>query len=212
MIESASIPVERSFRYAVRKAEKQTDVLVYILHGYGQLAGYFIRKVADVLPETVTIVAPEGMHRFYLNGTSGRVGASWMTKEARELDIRENTEMLDKLHERLSAEYQPQKVVVIGFSQGGATAARLIANGAVTVDAFVSWASVFPPDLSFPTETIAAKAQKLDFVLGTQDPYFDGEAAGKACEAYKQLGFGILRFEGGHDLDPVMVQQLIEQL
>jgi predicted esterase len=109
-------------------------------------------------------------------------------------------------------EYHPQKVVVIGFSQGGATAARWIANGNITADAFVSWASVFPPDLPFPTETIAAKAAKLHFVLGTTDPYFDSAAAEKACEAHMQLGFGVVRFEGGHDLDPIIVQQLIEQL
>ena len=30
------------------------------------------------------------MHRFYLEGSSGRVGASWMTKEAREDDKKEN--------------------------------------------------------------------------------------------------------------------------
>jgi predicted esterase len=212
MIESASIRVERSFRYSLRKAEQRTDVLVYILHGYGQLAEYFIRKIAGVLPGTVTFVAPEGMHRFYLAGTSGRVGASWMTREARGLDIRENTEMLDLLHDRLVKEYRPQKVAVIGFSQGGATAARWIANGRISADVFVSWASVFPPDLSFPTEAIADKAMYLRFVLGTQDPYFDGPAAETACEAYRQLGFGITRFEGGHDLDPVIVQQLIEQL
>ena len=35
-----------------------------------------------------TIIAPQGLHKFYLEGTSGRVGASWMTKENREDDIK----------------------------------------------------------------------------------------------------------------------------
>lgn len=210
MIEPASIQVERSFRYALRKAEQRTQTLVYVLHGYGQLAEYFIRKVKDILPETVTFVAPEGMHRFYLNGTSGRVGASWMTKEARELDIRENTEMLDRLHARLLDEFQPEKVIVIGFSQGGATAARWMANGNSTADAFVSWASVFPPDVAFPTST-DEKAGNHVFVVGDEDPYFDAQAVAETSEAYRQLGFEIVRFNGGHDLDAQLIQQLIEQ-
>lgn len=208
MIEPASIKVERSFRYSLRKAERQTQTLVYVLHGYGQLAEYFIRKAKDILPETVTFVAPEGMHRFYLNGTSGRVGASWMTREARELDIRENTEMLDRLHTKLLAEFQPEKVIVIGFSQGGATAARWMANGNSTVDTFVSWASVFPPDVSFPEKT-DEKARNHVFVLGSDDPYFDAQAVSDATEAYRQLGFEIVRFTGGHDLDATVIEQLI---
>lgn len=196
----------------MRKADSSTETLVYLLHGYGQLAEYFIRKVQDVLPETVTFVAPEGMHRFYLNGTSGRVGASWMTKEARELDIRENTEMLDQLHEQLLAELQPQRVIVIGFSQGGATAARWIINGHSHIDAFISWASVFPADVAFPTEILSGKVTQRLFVVGSADPYFDETAAAESLKAYEQLGFETIRFDGGHDLDTALVEQLIHRL
>jgi predicted esterase len=212
MIESASIRVKRTFRYTVRKASETTHTLVYVLHGYGQLAEYFLRKVNEVSPELTTFVAPEGMHRFYLEGTSGRVGASWMTKEARETDIRENTEMLDQLHKQLVEEFQPKRIIIIGFSQGGATAARWIANGHVHADVFVSWASVFPPDLSFPTETIAAKARQRYFVLGTEDPYFDERAVETTMTAYAELGFKTVRFEGGHDLNALIIEQLIDTL
>src|SRR5690554_3872961 len=41
------------------------------------------------------------MHRFYRKGTQGRVGASWMTKEARLDDIEDNHKYLDKLAEHL---------------------------------------------------------------------------------------------------------------
>jgi len=212
MIESASIRVGRTLRFSIRRAGGPTHTLVYLLHGYGQLAEYFIRKIADVAPEMVTFVAPEGMHRFYLEGTSGRVGASWMTKEAREVDIRENTEMLDQLHNELFMEFQPKRVIVIGFSQGGATAARWIANGRITADVFVSWASVFPPDLSFPTETIASKVRQRYFVLGTEDPYFDERATEAAMHDYAELGFKTVRFEGGHELNALIIEQLIEHL
>lgn len=203
-----SISVERSLRYAIRPAEKQTKRLVYLLHGYGQLAFYFLKKVEHLLTEDTTLVAPEGMHRFYLEGTAGRVGASWMTKEARELDITENTRALDKLHEKLQSELDPEQVIVLGFSQGGATAARWIANGHIRPTSFISWASVFPPDISFMENTFGPETMQRHFVLGTIDPYFQTDAQA-ACQSYNDLGFDVHRFEGAHDLDPFLFTQLI---
>ncbi|MDH4474018.1 MAG: hypothetical protein QE487_15530 [Fluviicola sp.] len=212
MISTENISVERSMRYSLRQASKETKTLVYALHGYGQLASYFLRKVETVLPETVTLVAPEGMHRFYLQGNSGRVGASWMTKEARELDITENTHALDRLHLELMETFCPEKILVIGFSQGGATATRWIANGAIKPNGFVSWASVFPPDITSMTKEDFDPSMKKWFVLGTEDPYFDLNNAEIACNEYREKQFEVLRFSGQHDLNAPLVEQLIMNL
>ena len=49
---------------------------LFVLHGYGQLPEYFIRKFRPLSQAGWHVVAPEGAHRFYLQGTEGRVGAS----------------------------------------------------------------------------------------------------------------------------------------
>lgn len=194
-----TIAVERSLRYYTREPLSKEQVhLVYLFHGYGQLAYYFLRKVADLLPENVLFVAPEGMHRFYLNGTSGRVGASWMTRELRETDIQENTAALDKLHASLIERYKPLSTSVIGFSQGGATAARWVANGKTDTDLFVSWASVFPPDITFPENQKLGKSNV--FVIGKEDEFFPEPERLKAMDHYTSMGFEIRLFNGGHDL------------
>jgi hypothetical protein len=74
------IQSQRTYRYAV-SGNPTAKNLLYVLHGYGHLAPYFIRKFNSL--EDSFIVAPEGMYRFYLYGSSGRVGACWMTKEER---------------------------------------------------------------------------------------------------------------------------------
>ncbi|MBK6951958.1 MAG: hypothetical protein IPH24_07885 [Crocinitomicaceae bacterium] len=79
----------------------QAKNLVVVLHGYGQLASYFIQKFEFLDPENYYVIAPEGLHRFYLNGTSGRVGASWMTKENREDDITNYLLYLNALLEKI---------------------------------------------------------------------------------------------------------------
>jgi len=211
MIEQGTVDVTRSLRYAIRNAASTPVHLIYLLHGYGQLAHYFLRKVEHLFPENVCFVAPEGMHRFYQSGTAGRVGASWMTREARELDITENTHALNKLHEQLEATLQPQKIIVIGFSQGGATAARWIADGKVNTDCFISWASVYPPDLGFPEQATFQPSKNL-FVLGTSDQFFNEEAVEQASKDYLQRGFEIVRFEGGHDLDAAVLEHLIQSI
>ena len=117
------IIVSKTMRYFTIGDVNKADKLLYVLHGYGQLASYFIKSF-EKISDSYLIIAPEGMHRFYLNGTSGRVGASWMTKEAREIDIHENTKNLDLLDQHILSKKTFKKKIILGFSQGGATAAR----------------------------------------------------------------------------------------
>jgi len=45
--------------------------LWFVLHGYGQLAGDFIRYFGDLARDDRFVVAPEAMNRFYLPSESG---------------------------------------------------------------------------------------------------------------------------------------------
>lgn len=193
------IDVPSSLRYRTMQTGENIRNLVYVLHGYGQLIEYFCQKFADIPVTETLFVFPEGRHRFYLRGTSGRVGASWMTKEWREEDIRLNTLNLDLLHDEILKSVSPEKITVIGFSQGGATAARWLANGKVDCDHFISWASVYPPDLAVEEHGILAR--KSTFVLGTEDEFFPKADQEILIADYQSKGINIARFEGTHDID-----------
>jgi predicted esterase len=187
---------EHSRRYYQNDLEGKRHILI-ALHGYGQLAQYFYRKFS-CLPDTWGIVIPEGPHRFYLEGSAGRVGASWMTKEWRAQDIADNNAYLQQLIEKVRTANPKATIHLLGFSQGGATAARFYLHRPELFSQLILWASVFPPDiekLGFP------KDRKLDFVLGKQDPYFDLNSIVMALEEYDNLGFQNYTFEGGHDID-----------
>lgn len=186
----------RTFRYTTA-GDINSRVLLYVLHGYGQLAPYFIRKF-DFLKDYF-IVAPEGMHRFYLSGSSGRVGASWMTKEERMDDIEDNCNWLMELHRKLTADHTYDKTIILGFSQGGATAARWFYDSRMKADHLIMWASVFPPDLS-PYELIQEHVGMNLFVLGDQDEYFDTNQQNEAKEFYSQLQFKTIDYAGKHDI------------
>lgn len=197
MIEKKII-VSKTMRYFTIGDINKADKLLYVLHGYGQLASYFIKSF-EKLPDSYLIIAPEGMHRFYLNGTSGRVGASWMTKEAREIDILENTQNLNQLNKTLSKQFK--KTIILGFSQGGATAARWFFNKNSLFDQLILWASVFPPDINLLNEISNNNKSKNYFVLGNNDPYFNEANSKKIINNYKKNNFHIKRFNGTHKVD-----------
>lgn len=199
---------EKTFRFATLGELSTAHTIFYVLHGYGQLSEFFIRKFSN-LGGGYFIVAPEGMHRFYLNGTSGRVGASWMTKEARETDISDNIHWLNELDKQIDTDNKQRRKIILGFSQGGATAARWYYNGKIHAQQLIMWASVFPPDLKIDEEVKMSESNGL-FVLGSNDPYFQEKKDEEAFHYFQQLGFTTFTFDGGHDLDENTLVKLLK--
>ena len=82
--------------------------------------------------EELCIAAPEGLSRFYIRGTDGRVGASWMTRDERLSDIEDHISYLNHWWSSLGVPSDAE-IVVLGFSQGVATAARWLADGSLSM-------------------------------------------------------------------------------
>ena len=201
---------QKTFRYELI-GNKSAHTVLYVLHGYGQLARYFIRKF-EQLGEEFLIVAPEGMHRFYLSGSSGRVGASWMTKEDRDSDIQDNLNWLSSLDLHLSKEFTFTRRIILGFSQGGATAARWFFNNQSIADSLIIWASVFPPELDMK-EWIKQSDQKENFfILGTEDEYYTKDEQISTLGFYESLNFNCLTFEGKHDIHKETLERILRRI
>src|SRR5690606_6986756 len=141
-----------------------------VCHGYGQLARYFLRHFSVIENEETVIVAPEGLSRFYLDGFSGRVGATWMTKEARLSEIEDQAIYLNLLLQNMLQQLpEGVRVHVLGFSQGGATVCRWLATQNITCHRLILWAASFPEDIDFETGRNAFQKLPVDVVYGKQD-------------------------------------------
>ncbi len=201
------IQVLKSARFITHGDVNSASKLLFVLHGYGQLPRYFIRKFEKLAALGYYIVAPEGMHRFYLNGTSGRVGASWMTKEARLDDINDNYVLLNSIYKTIK-ERNPNfsSKILLGFSQGGATASRWMNNNPNLFDQCILWASIFPEDVPFPTNQ-----HQLNylFVVGEQDPYFTPENIQVLNNEYQKNGIQTFLFQGVHDIDLAVLESVL---
>ena len=182
---------------------ENSDKLIYVLHGYGQLAKYFIQKFKVLVEQGYTVIAPEGLHRFYLQGTNGRVGASWMTKENRELDIENYLTYLNTLHQEIAKEKDWKKVNVLGFSQGVATAFRWIADGQIKPNQFLLCSGMIPPDVNLEESNTVFGNIKMTYFSGTNDPFKTEEAVTHFQQRLNKLPFPIkmVEFEGVHEVN-----------
>lgn len=203
MIEK-DISLAQKRRYYQNNLEGKKHILL-ALHGYGQLAQFFYRKF-NIIDEDWGLVVPEGPHRFYLNGNSGRVGASWMTKEWRDQDILENNAYLTALVRVIHEENPNAQIHLLGFSQGGATAARLYQSNPKLFVHLILWASIFPPDLE---KSSFSNHAKLDFAIGQNDIFYDLVNQANIKKEYESLGFNIYQYNGGHDIDQELLDTIL---
>lgn len=201
----------KNYRYYTLGNLETAKKMIFVLHGYGQLPEYFIQKFKS-LENEYFIVAPEGMHRFYLKGSSGRVGASWMTKEERETDIQDNLNWLNDLDTELCAKYTFERKQLVGFSQGGPTAIRWQFQGNIHADQLIVWASVFPPDLILETEISDSTTATHYFVIGEKDAFYSLEQQNEVRATYALNGFISVSYDGKHDIEPTLIQKLVEEL
>ncbi len=182
-----------------------------VCHGYGQLASYFIRPFAALASDRRLIVAPEGLSRFYLEAGTGRVGASWMTKEDREAEMDDYLGFLDAVWRTVSAgraEPEIPTLTVLGFSQGAATAARWAASGRAPVSRLVLWGGLLPADAGADR----LRGCALTYVIGEQDRYLPAARVETEAEGVRRQGLAVdvVTYAGDHAIDPDALLGLVQ--
>jgi predicted esterase len=208
------LPVTRTARYfQLGTLTQQTRQVWFVCHGYGQLAEYFIRHFAhltDADPSLV-VVAPEGLSRFYLQGTNGRVGATWMTREDRLTEIDDYVAYLNQLATAILPKAIPSvRVTVLGFSQGAATVSRWLAHAHFSPAHLILWAGIFPPDMEESAATGLLRHQRLTLVCGDEDDFIKPADLAYQQQKLQQLGTApeVVWFPGKHTLHAAVLRQL----
>lgn len=186
----------------------------FVLHGYAQLARYFIRPFDTIAGNTRLIVAPEALNRYYFETAPGdhaadaRVAATWMTREDREHEIHDYLEYLDRLAGHVSGDVASASITVFGFSQGAATASRWAARGRTKIDRVILWGASIAHELE-PAPQLFRGAE-LTIAIGNADPHVNEDRIAREHE--RLIGSGLqhtlLRYDGGHRIEPHTIRQL----
>ena len=143
------ISISKTGKYSqIGKCSKKINNVWIVLHGYGMLSEYFVKKFECITNETTLVIAPEATNRFYLRDNYTRVGASWMTKLDREQEISDNILFLDKLFSIIKKEigHDNFKLNTLGFSQGGPTLVRWLMSNKLNTNSLILWGSDIPKD------------------------------------------------------------------
>jgi len=179
---------------------QNSNKLLYVIHGYGQLPEYFIQKFKD-FTDDYFIVAPEGLSHYYLDGVSGRVGASWMTKEDRLNDIKNINQYLSQIHQKVTQNNSFEEIYVLGFSQGVPVAVRWLCSENLPIKKLLLCSGMLPPELT-NNQINYLKQIEIHYLTGLKDPFRDEELIKefyKVVDGY-QLILNIHEFEGVHEV------------
>ncbi len=211
-MEERHIRVQRTARYHTLGDPDKARSLWIVVHGYGQLARYFLNAFEEQA-DTNSIVAPEGLSRFYTDGAHQRVGATWMTREDREHEIMDHVAYLDVLTKELRRGQGGIPLRVLGFSQGVATVARWLSHGTTTAAQAVLWSGSLPPELTTERLAAAFKHTAIDVVHGIQDQLVTEATKLSTIERLHRAGVTVREhtFPGGHVLDKVVLARCFEQ-
>ena len=199
--------------YTLNELSPNTKNIWIVCHGYGQLAEHFIKRF-DVLDDQENFVlALQGLSRFYTNNNSGRVGASWMTKEDRLTDLENQRTYIDTVLNEVFGqnELTDYKINFLGFSQGVAMIGRITAYLKIPFDNLILWAGGFPTELTIEDFTFVKPNANLKVVLGKQDQYFkeaDYLPEIKRMESVIGLKSELVLFEGTHELRREVLKSL----
>lgn len=206
------LPIEFKFKgryFKLGEITAETKAVWFVLHGYGQLAQYFLPKFKSLIAHNICVIAPEGLSHYYLEDTSSRnksgstrVGASWMTRENRLADIENYLTYLDSVFKREVSRDKNLDITILGFSQGAATASRWALSNSIPFRRLILWAGILPNDMDFEKGKQLLKEKDVTIVYGKHDPFLTESRFGemKMLSEKLELTPNQIAFDGAHEI------------
>lgn len=213
--EVSFVEVRRTARYfKLNSVQKMTKNIWVVFHGYGQLSQYFIKHFQDLDPAENFVIAPEGLSKFYVEGLTGRVGASWMTKQDRELEIADQSNYINAVLKDCGVDVQnmEQRLIVLGFSQGTSTAVRWLANNNIRPSELILWAGSFPHDIDTSEHEKLFKDLSMHFAYGNEDQFLEHINVEERVSEFEKMGMSlkVWPFEGKHVMDKPTLAKIVD--
>ena len=191
-----------------------TDIWI-VCHGFGQLAEHFIRRFDILNPDKNFVIAPQGLSKFYMDNYQ-KVGASWMTKLNKEVEIDNQQNYFDAvISDALQGKRLSDfKVHLLGFSQGVSVVCRMAAYAKIDFKHLMVWAGGFPLELKEEDFAHLSEDSKVTVIIGDQDELVPMnerfEAAVQQAEKVLNRKVGILKFDGGHEVKRDVLRDLVD--
>lgn len=203
------ISVVKTARYLQSGVISDSTTEIWILlHGYAQLAHDFLLAFRTIQNEHRVLIAPEGLNKFYAKGFGGKPAATWMTSEMRAAEIKDYIAYIDQVYEDARINGAKAKIILLGFSQGVATASRWLFSTTKRVDCFVLYAGEIAAELK-DADLFNQKDVNLFYITGNTDKLISPDRLDEVKKWMNQAGAREITFNGGHEIHEDALRQLI---
>ena len=183
-----------------------------IFHGMGYLSRYFIRYFSKLDAEENYIIVPQAPSKYYLKDEFKYVGASWLTKENTAMETANVLNYVDAVFE---SEQIPENanLILFGFSQGVSIVSRWMVSRKITCSRLILYAGSIPNELRQKDFAFMDwGSSKIKLVYGSTDIYLTPERRQTELDKVNALFDGkaeIINFEGGHEVKPELLEEII---
>ena len=126
-----------------------------------------------------------------------------MTKEDRLTDIQNQITYINEIYKSFEPEIENRaKLIVLGFSQGTATALRWIVNQNISPFKLILWAGTIPPDLKAENKNMDLSGIETVILKGDSDPYIGTTYMKNMDDWLKIYGinYQLINYSGGHSI------------
>lgn len=217
MVNAHTLEVSRTAHYyTIGTPSPKVTHVFFCLHGYGQLASQFIYKFDRyATDERLLFVAPEGLSRFYLDHKYDKIGASWMTRLDRQMDITDINRWLDTLFAATLSNVSPNvKITLLGFSQGALTVSRWMAMRQPRFNNLILWGAGYADDMDYLALKDYLSDKQSFLVRGHHDAILTEDIITTHREFMiaQALQPEVILFDGGHELDRSVWHDLMPKL
>jgi predicted esterase len=197
------IEIKKTARYlTLGELNEKTKEVWFVLHGWGMNVKGFLQSFEPLLNDEIFFIAPEALNRFYVKGTGGEIGATWMTREDRLNEIKDYIAYLDSVYTEHDLQKKSSiKITALGFSQGASTVTRWVDATKNRIDNLIVYAGEVAPELLPLKENSGLKKTDNIFICGTQDEYFTPPLVSKMKENYREMNFTEIEFDGKHAIN-----------
>jgi predicted esterase len=201
---SHHIPVTKTARYyTLGSLSDQTHEVWFVIHGWAQLAEPYLSGFLPLDDGSRFFIAPEALNKFYMKVGKPEVGATWMTREDRESEIKDYVAYLNALYDSFPLGDHDVKIIVLGFSQGVATVSRWAYRNERKIDTLIFYAGEPGNELQNPESSTTFDKTRNYFIYGDEDQFINELNINK----YKAMlpNFEFISFGGKHEINTAVL-------
>ena len=206
-----TIEIKRKAHYYVQEPVRSIKHILFVIHGYAQLAEEFIQEFNALKEESILVIAPEAISKFY--NRDRKAVANWMTSHERLDEINDYVLFLNAVREKIIQDYGVLPFSVLGFSQGVSTALRWVCSSALQPISFYACSGSIPPELD-KQDFVSLSNSLIYYYYGNRDRLLLPENARNQIETLKSFKLVIKEreYEGRHEVSLETQQDIIASI